>query len=578
MDAGKTDLCGGGVRTPAHLPQGWWAGTIVALCATGMALVAAFISLSLSREYYSQAPYHYDSAAYRVDALEIYDALQSQGLKMAALLALGTKDSFDLLLRLLVVPDALQHRYGHMVILVPVMALFMVMTSLYVFRSTGRIAIALLCPATLFTYQLFYNAYWGIADYWKDNLATWLLGSALMAWLFSEDMRKRGWSIVAGLLLGMTAMQRTSGAVYAAVLLSPLFAWAVVVRCRAEGIRKGLLRTAAFLLPAVLLGALLLCMQAQQLYDYYFKGGYAYGTSADVLRFLLSGISPRLAQPVQNFFPGTEYGIGLAPLLLVPGYLLAFVAARGWSLRKEDINKTLWCALGLPLILIAASLYYYGAFALWPVLLVVFLATLLAHTSTSPLAHALTLVLALSIATGSVYAYHDHTSRNRAIVGRSAGYRTLLIELATLITDDPADPRPYATFFNETGAPFTNHARFDLGRKIGPPAVFITFHDQYFRRTFPGMTSDEIVASEMSRLESQPNAIAIAHADTAHLYQPTSDPIASAAILGFHHHLYNNPRWQIVNDLPSPFGPLLIYRLVPVTTGTPELAAPELAH
>jgi hypothetical protein len=529
-----------------------------ALC---LSLTAGAVSLSLSRWYYRTAPYHYDSAAYRVAALEVHDVLKSRGLRQAERLALRTKDSLDILLRLLIVPSALQHRYGHMAILIPFLGLFIALTCLYVYRRTGSASLAILCPATLFVYPCVYSPYWGIADYWKDNLAAWMLGASLVSWLLSENLRKRSWTFASGLLLGLVVMQRTGTAVLWGPIALSLLVAAVVHQGRRAGGRAAILRASVFVLPAATLASIVLLAQGRDLYDYYTKTGYAYGTYFDVMRFLLSGVSSRLARPVHDFFAGTGYGVGVIPFVMTAEYLGCFLFFRGRRLSSRDMWTALFATIGLPAVVVATSTYYYGFFVLWTALLIVVCATLCPVHLGQRGTVALALLLGVSIVSGALLQYRTCAQEAAAMARLEGGYRTLLMALAELVTADGRPDRAYATFFNETGAPFVNHVRFDLKRRIGPPTVPITFHDEHFKRFFPGATPEEIVRSEMRRLESHPDPIAVGHANIHNLYQPRSDPLASAVVRGFNAYLRDSPAWCVTQELASPFGPVYVYRL-----------------
>src|SRR5436309_8896935 len=82
----------------------------------GLTATAGWLAVRLSRSYYTIAPYHFDSAAYRIQAVLFHRTLASKGITAALSQSLQTKDSLDLSLRILVAPGSLLDPYGHMVV------------------------------------------------------------------------------------------------------------------------------------------------------------------------------------------------------------------------------------------------------------------------------------------------------------------------------------------------------------------------------------------------------------------------------------------------------------------------------
>jgi len=540
---------------------------IISLSAILMAAAASFTSLSISRDYYKVAPYHYDSAVYRVHALDVYDMLKENGFINALALSLSTKDSLDITLRLLLFPPALQNRYGHMLILVPFMTLFTGLCSLYVLRRTSRLSMAVLCPAVLFVYPLFYHPYWGIADYWQDNIAAWILGIAVITWLLADNLRNRFWSTLSGIMLGLIAMQRTSTAVYAGLLFAPLMIWALIKGRQNGCLRAVLLNCTAFIIPAAVAAATVLIFQAVDLYKYYVLGGYAYGTHSDIFKFILGGITNVFPKPSQIFFSGTHYGITVIPLILIPAYIVSAITSDAWKLKSDHANKSLWFVIGFPLILVAATTYYFGFFTNFAVLLTILLAALLPQKPTANLTAIITALMLTAVSAGTVLQYCRTTDNAEEISQRTGWYRTLMLALAEEVTKDSNPEQPYSSFFNEMGPPFANHARFDLKHKIKQPEIEIYFHDTHFHNNFPGMSADEIVRQEMHRLESKPKPIVFAYNDIEkqYIYNLPENPLASAVIQKLNRYVKISPQWKITSSIPSEYGLINIYRFTPPT-------------
>jgi len=532
---------------------------VIALFSFFLALSVAFISVSLSREYYKTAPYHYDSSAYRTQALDVFDCLKEEGFTKALKLSLSTKDSLDITLRLLLLPAGLQHRYGHMLILFPLMLAFIAVTAVYVLKRTARLSLACLCPTALFVYPLFYHPYWGIADYWKENLATWMLGIAIVTWLLSDNMRKRPWAFACGLMLGLFAMQRTGIILFVGLLFLPLLISAVVQTTIKKDFHTAFWDAFTLIIPAAFMLDIVICFQAFDLYEYYAKGSYAYGSHSDIWKFILNGISSSWAKPKMDFFPGTYYSITTIPFILAPVFIFSATASRRRMSISSDAVKSLWFVIGLPMIMIAASTYYYGLFALWPILFTILLATLIPKQTTLKQSRIITILLIFAITSGSIIQYHVTTRNADEIAKRDGWYRTLMLTVADEITRSGNPQQPYAIFFNEVGAPLANHVRFDLKQKIGQPEIRLTFHDKNIIRRFSGLPAAQIVRTEMQRLESMQDPIVIAHADIGNLYQPANDPLASAFTKGLNLYVQNHSQWKVTRTIPSAWGPLNVY-------------------
>src|SRR4030042_5467674 len=109
--------------------------------AFALTAVAGLVAVRLSQKYYLVAPHHYDSATYRLIAYQFYNLFQSQGLSTALAGALQSKDSFDIIARLLLAPRLLLHPYGHLSVLLPLMGLFILLVMNYVFTRRGLLLI-----------------------------------------------------------------------------------------------------------------------------------------------------------------------------------------------------------------------------------------------------------------------------------------------------------------------------------------------------------------------------------------------------------------------------------------------------
>src|SRR5207244_8850232 len=113
-------------------------------------------------------------------------------------------------------------------------------------RRTGSLLWGLAVVMIAFVFRPVYHPVQGITDYWKDNLAIWMLGSALVSWFLSEDGSRRGWSVLSGICWGMLALERPVVAVYGALLFLPLLGAGVYRRFRQDDLGTLLKRAVTF--------------------------------------------------------------------------------------------------------------------------------------------------------------------------------------------------------------------------------------------------------------------------------------------------------------------------------------------
>lgn len=256
-------------------------------------------------------------------------------------------------------------------------------------------------------------------------------------------------------------------------------------------------------------------------------------------------------------FGAIPYGTGNGPFVLVFVYISCFLF-NSWKKQGLDIITAAWFVIGLPLLVIVTRAYYHGFFVVWMPLLIILLATLMPRAMNASRSRVYGLILIIVAIFTSLTQYSRSSNQAQDLLSQSAPYRVLMTTIAKMIVVEPSTP--YAMFFNEADAPLYNIVYFDLGKRVSPPAVFITFHDSYYRAAFAGQTPEQIVANSMKLLERTDRALAVGHCNLNELYQPVSEPLASAVILGLNRYLLESPYWRATHRLESPFGCLYVYR------------------
>lgn len=523
-------------------------GLILALLVTA---AAGWLAVSMSRQYYLVAPYHFDSASYRASAVTFAKMRASEGLRAAWNAAWQTKDPLDVSLRVLFAPGSLLHPYGHLVVLLPAMAIFLFLLAQTVEERTGSAFWAITIVAFLFSFPLVYAPLLGIADYTKDGLATWLLGIAALAWLRSDDLSRRGWTVVAGVSFGLLACQRVVAAFYAGLLFAPLAAIAFRRLARAHGTRLAIVRIFQLAIPCLAIAGAVIAAQGSSLYQYYTVRGYDYASPVAVASYLFTG------------WRSGPFLQALATVGIAFVFLLLIGRQRFWRQEtRRPLLESAWLIVGLPLVVMASQALYHGFQALWTPLLLVGLA-ICVPAGTQRVRLLAVGLLAIAVV-GGAYQYRTSTP----LAGRNASAispaRALFTRLGDVISHQP-EPRRYALLFDEVGSLFRNQARFDAGVPLDQEVVRISIHDTYYVADFGAATPEDIVEQKRQILESEPGTIAVAtcnyrEAGRQRPFLNDGQRIAAPVAELLARYLHESSGWRIIVRLPSHYGPLCVYQ------------------
>jgi hypothetical protein len=526
------------------------------LVASLLSLFSSLVAVRLSEKYYAVAPYHYDSAAYRIAAYEFYEILQSKGFTTALAQALRGKDSLDITIRLLLAPRLLIHPYGHLSVLLPFMGLFILLTMEYAFSRTHSWICSIAIVGFLFSFPIIYSPLiYGIADYWKDNIGTWLMGSAVVAFILSRNLAHYGPSFLSGSLLGLISAQRTVIAVYAAFLFLPLLIVAAHQRIRTDSLKVASVRIGAFVTPALLVAGIVSLTQWRMLYKYYFVFGYAYSTPTQTAQFILKGFRER---------------IDISVLVIIGICLLCLLYTPNWRQRRNEIFVASWMVLGFPLIVIMTRTHYVGFYSVWTVLLIVLLAACFSAFAESAVSRRvfasalLILAIAFSILqyTLSVVLANGH-ARYRAPL------RCFHENLANAIVRLP-EPHEVSFLHDEAREPFLNQVLFNQNispHHMGSMRVItlISIHDSYYRLVFGDVSIERIVETVIDDLEQNPGRMVIGYCEPSALerslsFQSDGRKVAIPVAISLNRYVMQSPHWKALKKLDSPYGSLYIYR------------------
>ena len=620
------------------------------LCLLGAILLTAAsgcISVWLASEYYNRGAYHYDSVYYRQLAAEAYQGYLQEGAIRQFLAILyhnndiqsppptpsffplvnplkgqdlkDIKDTLDITLGLFIYPPALNHFYGHLLGLLTFLFLFYYQLLLYVSRRTGSFLLAITGGASVLIFRWVYDAFWGMADYWKYNSVAILAGCSVLAFLLSQKLSKKSWTFLSGLCIGLAAMQHFASSFYIAFILAPLILYALVQPLRQKQWVSATARLISFLVPALAIIGFIVAFNWQAIYEYYFVRAYCYSSRWAIAEFLLRGLYPCISN-IDIAFRTYPYGSGLlAPIAIIILALALLPFIRYWREQREDILIGLWLIIGMPLVILLVRGYYFGFYQFWAIFAAIFFSTILPRNPRYRTAKSLGRPLLLVIMLLAALQFHLTRRINNDLAKSHQIDREFYLRLATYIANDPA-AQIYGLFFDEASSTLFNYLQYDVRLPIEQPinnikfhtlivaalanpraqdnptnkiahdemlkvaiwsgnlakdyyqrrgnifeaTVAIRFYDYYFRLICPNAPAPEVVRRLLAKLSHWPGALAVGYYDLNHIYQPQSDPLASAVVMGISRTLQNDPHWFAAAKWPSPCGQLILYRYSPV--------------
>src|SRR6185369_842797 len=372
---------------------------------------ASYISIMISEAYYSIAPFHYDSVSYRLIGIRLYRVMQEKGLFNAILTSIPTRDDLDVTIRLLVAPKSLLNVYGHMFVLVPFMIGTFTLMIIYVYSKTESWSLSVIPLLFFFTFQQVYNPVQGIADYWKDNIAVWIIGCFVMTLIMSEYFRRRWWSFACGSMFGLLVLQRAGVAILMVVLLLPILATMLFPRIRKYGfkeIREGI---TYFLLPAIIFSGFFIVFDLEEFYVYNFKVGYDFWT---------------LSKTYNNFIE--VLSVNKSYWLTIPLIIMLTLYSVYTKNKKNYTNAVfvMSAAILFPIEIICLKMYYHSTLSVVMVFILITLAMTVVSFSANSRPHKLTVTALIALAIMiSVFQYEttEAASRNKAV--KDAPWRKL---------------------------------------------------------------------------------------------------------------------------------------------------------
>ncbi|MBA4188972.1 MAG: hypothetical protein C0467_13325 [Planctomycetaceae bacterium] len=525
---------------------------ILAVVVTGLLTV---LGTSILNNYHARAHHHFDSASYRYSAILLY--YNSVGQRWTSIVSLlQQKDSLDLVVRLLLYPKSLTKFHGHLAVQVPLMTLFCSLALWYTYKRTGTFVYGVAALSCIALFGTVYHPVQGLMDYWKDNLAVWLLGSALLSWYLSEGATRRGWGFLCGVMLSMLALQRVVVAFYGTAIFLPLIAVALVQRYRDGTWRRLVGDALAFGIVPLVVASFLVLTQAKGIIHYYGVAGYDYAPPSAIADYLWN----------HPFATRSAFRYGLLAFLVLP----AIVQVTSSTGRAGYLVSAFWPIFAFLALVIATKAKYHSFSAVLLVLTVTAVCRLVpSHLSASSIQKlALTLISVAII--GGVAQVRYYSAQTEQYVERNAHYRKLFRELGDIVAKRPAGTG-VGFFFDEAFALVELQLYFDRGNRPSPRTLryFSSVHPSYYRASFGDTPPEEIAESLIAKMEKDVGMVAVVPSqieDFARRVQLLPGvpgvPVPVQVNGRILRHIQASPLWRATHYLTSEvYGPLLVFQL-----------------
>jgi hypothetical protein len=515
--------------------------------------LAGLIAMHITRDYFAIEPFHCDSSSYLYNAIQSYDLIHMHGRFFAFIQAIQEKDFLDLVLRILIAPSFLQKMFGHMFVLLPFMGLYISLLIYYVYQRTQAFFPAIVTVSFLFCFPLFYSPYMGIADYWKESIAIWILGGTVISWLLSDMLNKPKWALLSGGLFGLLMMERSALAVYMALLFIPLVLLAMYLRLRQNGMKQALIKASFFVIPAVVMCGIVVLLQWKVLYIHYFVAGYAYAPPAEVFKVFSNNL-------VDKF--------GFSFTALIVFYVIYFMVSVKQTSYK-DLMIALWMVIGFPVVVIFCHTLYFGVYNTLTILLTILLGVLMPAIRFSLFRSLCVTAIFGGILYFSAIQYH-HTAAWTQAWGKPYLSWHNFYEKVTAIFMAQSKPVHYSLLFDEAvGTPFVDHARFYRGIAHGQMVEmgFVSVHDNSYKAIAETSDFDIKKSAEenLRQLESNNNTLVITYCDSKNVskspaFGADAVNIAIPMITLQTSYIQHSPHWKALAKLDSPRGCLYVYQ------------------
>lgn len=316
----------------------------LAVWAMAATLMAGYLSVALEKRYLDHHPYFFDAVSYSFYNAKLHQRVQEvgQGTVIREEISNNNRHPLRTVPLVLFAPSLLAHPFGHMATALPALFAFVLLLAYTLYRRGGRLTFAIAGSSIAALLPGLYNPVSGIAAYWLDLTAAFLIGAAILALLNSNRGRGLRWLVLFAVLGSCAAFARYVSIAYLLFASVPVFVWYLFSRVREEGNwpRSVLLPVLVTVGGGVLVAGPYLFAHVGSVSEFYQIYGYALGAP------LATSMRAALASLREFIGPA-----GVLALIVLAGAWLLKVA-RSRKFDAEGLVVPVWLALAIPIFLV----------------------------------------------------------------------------------------------------------------------------------------------------------------------------------------------------------------------------------
>jgi hypothetical protein len=244
-------------------------------------LIAGYLSVSLEKRYLNNHPYFFDAVSYSFYNAKLYQRIQEvgQGTVLQEELSNNNRHPLRTLPLVMLAPLLLAHPFGHMATALPALFVFIFLIAYTIYKEARQFLPAIAGSFTAILLPGLYNPVSGIAAYWLDLTAAFLVGSAALALLNSNCARDLRWLAFYAVLGSLAAFARYVSVAYLLFATMPVLLWFLFneVRVKHNWLRSVILPVIVVAGVSLILAGPFLFAHLRSVSEFYSVYGYAVG-------------------------------------------------------------------------------------------------------------------------------------------------------------------------------------------------------------------------------------------------------------------------------------------------------------
>ena len=203
---------------------------IIAMVALLVTTAIGFIVLLIQEQYFQNHPLPFDHVAYVLRYATLYTQTVSEPAWSVAWREWGGHIRGPGLFAPLVLfaPELLSHRFGYLVLFLPIFFFFLLLLGWFVYRRTKSTPYAILCIVFFSAFPGLYLPAFGLGAFWLDLPVSYLVASAGICLLLSEMGRNLRWLAAFAIFSGFAIVSRFVSVFYLVGMLGPIFLYYLV--------------------------------------------------------------------------------------------------------------------------------------------------------------------------------------------------------------------------------------------------------------------------------------------------------------------------------------------------------------